>query len=80
MLIDSHAHLEMKEFDFDREEVIKRARQAGVDFIVTVGTNLALSRKAVELAEKHENITRQSVSIPMMRQKQIRTPTKLLRS
>jgi Tat protein secretion system quality control protein TatD with DNase activity len=49
MLIDSHAHLEMKEFDFDREEVIKRARQAGVDFIVTVGTNLALSRKAVEL-------------------------------
>jgi TatD DNase family protein len=56
MLIDSHAHLEMKEFDFDREEVIKRARQAGVDFIVTVGTNLALSRKAVELAEKHENI------------------------
>ena len=56
MLIDSHAHLEMKEFDFDREEVIKRARQAGVDFIVTVGTNLALSRKAVELAEKYENI------------------------
>ncbi|HEX7415955.1 MAG TPA: TatD family hydrolase [Smithellaceae bacterium] len=56
MLIDSHAHLEMKEFDFDREEVIERAGQAGVDFIVTVGTNLALSRKAVELAEKHENI------------------------
>lgn len=56
MLIDSHAHLEMKEFDHDREKVVERARQAGVDFIVTVGTNLALSRKAVELAEKHESI------------------------
>jgi TatD DNase family protein len=56
MLIDSHAHLEMKEFDHDREKVVERALQAGVGFIVTVGTNLALSRKAVELAERHENI------------------------
>ncbi len=56
MLIDSHAHLEMKEFDSDREEVIKRAGEAGVDFIVTVGTNLALSRKAVSLAQKYQNI------------------------
>jgi TatD DNase family protein len=56
MLIDSHAHLEMKEFDADREEVIKRAGNEGVDFIVTVGTNLKLSLKAVNLAEKHENI------------------------
>ena len=56
MLIDSHAHLEMKEFDSDREEVIKRAGEAGVDFIITVGTNLALSRKAVALAQGLENI------------------------
>ncbi|MGA2525291.1 MAG: TatD family hydrolase [Smithellaceae bacterium] len=56
MLIDSHAHLEMKEFDHDREKVVERARQAGVDFVITVGTNLTLSRKAVELAERHENI------------------------
>jgi TatD DNase family protein len=56
MLIDSHAHLEMKEFDADREEVIKRAGCEGVDFIVTVGTNLKLSLKAVALADKYENI------------------------
>jgi TatD DNase family protein len=56
MLIDSHAHLEMKEFDHDRDEVIGRARMAGVDFIVTVGTNLDLSRKAVLLAGHHENV------------------------
>jgi TatD DNase family protein len=56
MLIDSHAHLEMKEFNPDREEVIERARQAGVSYIVTVGTNLAQSRKALSLARQHENI------------------------
>jgi TatD DNase family protein len=56
MLIDSHAHLEMKEFDSDREDVIKRAASEGVDFIVTVGTNLKLSRKAVALANQYENI------------------------
>ncbi|MGV8056465.1 MAG: TatD family hydrolase [Smithellaceae bacterium] len=56
MLIDSHAHLEMKEFDVDRNEVIERAKLAGVDFIVTVGTNLSLSREAVKLACQYENI------------------------
>ncbi len=56
MLIDSHAHLEMKEFDGDRKEVIERAQAAGVDFIVTVGTNLQLSRKAVTLAGQYENV------------------------
>jgi TatD DNase family protein len=56
MIIDSHAHLEMKEFDSDREEVIKLAKEAGVDFIITVGTNLVLSRKAVALAQGHETV------------------------
>ncbi len=56
MWIDSHAHLEMKEFDADRDAVIDRARLAGVLQIVTVGTGLALSRKAVDLARRHENV------------------------
>jgi TatD DNase family protein len=56
MLIDSHAHLEMKEFDSDRQQVIERAKLAGVDYIVTVGTNLTLSRKALSLARQYKNI------------------------
>ena len=56
MLIDSHAHLEMKDFDPDRREVIERARLAGVDCIITVGTNLSLSRKALSIAHQYENI------------------------
>ncbi|MDI6742676.1 MAG: TatD family hydrolase [Smithella sp.] len=56
MFIDSHAHLEMKEFEPDRDEVIIRAGEQGVDMIVTVGTNLTLSRKAVAIARKYANV------------------------
>ncbi|HTF99892.1 MAG TPA: TatD family hydrolase [Nitrospirota bacterium] len=54
MLIDTHAHLEMREFNDDREGVLKRARDAGVEYIVTIGTTLESSRDAVLLAEKHD--------------------------
>jgi len=56
MLIDSHAHLELEDFDEDREQVIARARQAGVEVIVSVGINLADSYRAVEIAEKYEPV------------------------
>ncbi|MBI4745122.1 MAG: YchF/TatD family DNA exonuclease [Deltaproteobacteria bacterium] len=56
MLIDTHAHIEMKEFDSDREDVIQRAKEAGVGYLISVGANLAGSIKAVELAEKYENV------------------------
>jgi TatD DNase family protein len=56
MLIDTHAHLEMREFNDDRDEVIKRAREAGVEYIVTIGTTVESSRDAVMLAEKYDFI------------------------
>ncbi|HXG67770.1 MAG TPA: TatD family hydrolase [Blastocatellia bacterium] len=37
MYVDSHAHIEMDRFDADREEVIQRALDAGVEIIVNVG-------------------------------------------
>jgi TatD DNase family protein len=53
--IDIHGHLNFVAYDPDREEVIKRAQDAGVGMI-TVGTQIDTSRKAVELAETHENM------------------------
>ncbi len=53
MLIDSHAHLELEEFDKDRDEVIERAKEAGVGAIVVVGIDLADSKKAVALARRY---------------------------
>lgn len=56
MFIDTHAHLEMREFNDDREEVIQRAKDAGVDTIITIGTTIESSRDAVLLAEKYDFI------------------------
>lgn len=53
-MIDIHAHLQFPDFDADRDEVISRAREAGVEKMIVVGTDLESSRAAVELAEKHE--------------------------
>jgi TatD DNase family protein len=55
-MIDTHAHLDMPEFNADRNEVIARARQAGVHTIVTIGIDLASSRKAIALAAQDEHI------------------------
>jgi TatD DNase family protein len=54
--IDSHAHLTSKEFDADRDEVLKRAADAGVHFVINPSTNLEDSRRAVELAERHDMV------------------------
>lgn len=56
MFIDSHAHVTSSQFDSDREEVIKRAEDAGVLLIINPGTDLEDSIRAVELAEKHNNV------------------------
>lgn len=51
MLIDSHAHLDMPEFDDDREEIIERSAHGGLDHILTVGTDLDSSLAALKLAK-----------------------------
>ena len=56
MLIDTHAHLDYPDFAGDFEEMLQRATEAGVTRILTVGTSVASSRRAVELAETHPNI------------------------
>lgn len=59
MFIDSHAHVDGPEYDADRDEVIQRARDAGVSVILTVGTgdpNSGALERAIHLAEKHDDI------------------------
>ena len=56
MIIDTHAHLDAKEFDDDREEVIARAVQAGVEKIVNIGFNREMIPTTLALSEKYEMI------------------------
>jgi len=53
MLIDTHAHLDFPDFANDLADVIRRAADAGVTRIVTIGTSLESSRRAIELAENY---------------------------
>jgi len=52
MLIDTHAHLDYPDFKDDFSAVLERAQAAGVARIITIGTSVESSRRAVELAEK----------------------------
>jgi len=56
MLVDSHAHLEMKDFDKDRDRVIARALAAGVSHIITVATTIPDAQKALNIAQKNESV------------------------
>lgn len=59
ILIDSHCHIDGPQFDEDRDEVVQRARDAGVAAMLNVGTGDPNSddfRRAVAVAEKYENV------------------------
>ena len=56
LLIDTHCHLDFPEFDQDRDEVIQRAKDQGVGYIINIGASLEGSRKSVELAQKYASI------------------------
>ena len=59
MFVDSHAHIDGEDFDIDRDDVVERARNAGVLAILNVGTGDPHSgtfERAVQLAEQYEYI------------------------
>lgn len=56
MLVDSHAHIDALVFDQDRDQVVKRAKKAGVVAIVNAGFNLQSSRASLELAQRYPGL------------------------
>lgn len=56
MLIDTHAHLDFPDFAEDLDAVLARAAAAGVTRVITIGTDLESSRRAVALAETKANV------------------------
>jgi TatD DNase family protein len=56
MLIETHAHLDYPDFANDLEDVLRRAVEAGVTRIITIGTSIESSRRAIDLAEKYPGV------------------------
>lgn len=55
-MFDTHAHLQFSAFEKNADEVIAAAKSAGVTHMMVPSTDVATSRAAVELAQKHENV------------------------
>jgi TatD DNase family protein len=56
MLIDSHAHIDLNNFDKDREQVFARARQGGVRAIINIGLDAESSRASLEMAKQYDDV------------------------
>jgi len=56
MLVDSHCHLQDPKFKRDMPDVIASARAAGVTGMVTIGYDMPSSRRAIEIADEHEDV------------------------
>ncbi len=55
-LIDTHCHLDWNSFEADREAVINRAVEAGVTRMITIGVDVASSRRAIAIADQYEGV------------------------
>lgn len=55
-LVDTHCHLDFDAFDDDRDEVISRARQAGIRRILNPGIDTQSSREALSLSERYDEV------------------------
>src|SRR5215510_7608912 len=53
---DTHAHLDFPDFEKDLPEIVARAEAAGISKIITIGTTLQNSRKAIALAEQFPSV------------------------
>lgn len=56
MIIDTHCHLDFPEFKDDLDEVLRRAEESGVKYIINVASSLEGSKNAIALASRSSNI------------------------
>src|ERR1043165_527929 len=53
---DTHGHLDYPDFQPDFADILSRARAAGISRIISIGTDLESTRRAIALAEQHDMI------------------------
>ncbi len=56
LFVDTHCHLDFDDFATDRDQILRRARQAGVGKIITIGIDLPSSRRAIDLAKDNGDV------------------------
>jgi TatD DNase family protein len=56
VIVDTHCHLDLRQFDADREAVVQRAAEAGVTRIINPAIDLDSCRRVLALADKHAGV------------------------
>ena len=56
MIIDSHCHLDFPDFADDLDQVVERARAAGVERMITIGTQVTRAPRVAEIAERYDDV------------------------
>ncbi|KPK97292.1 MAG: hypothetical protein AMJ95_09760 [Omnitrophica WOR_2 bacterium SM23_72] len=56
MFIDTHCHLDFPEFDSDRETVIARAQEQGIEAMINIGSSLKATERSLQLAKQYDFI------------------------
>ncbi len=55
-MIDTHCHIDFRDFNHDREEVIVQAVEYGVDRLINIGVDIQSCRRSFHLANSYENV------------------------
>lgn len=55
-IFESHAHLDDKKFDNDREKIIEKCRRNGIEYIINIGCNIKTTMDSIGLAKKYDFI------------------------
>ena len=56
MIFETHAHYDDRQFDEDREELLRSLLEAGIDTVVNIGASMESNRKTIELMENYDFI------------------------
>ncbi|MEM7789014.1 MAG: TatD family hydrolase [Bacteroidota bacterium] len=56
MLVDTHVHLYLDAFQADRDAVVERAREAGVEVMILPAVDVASIQAALDLCDRHEGV------------------------
>ena len=56
MFIDSHCHLDSEDYSGEIDSIVQRAKDAGINAMLTIGTHITKAHESIEIAEKFDNV------------------------
>ncbi|MCD4818098.1 MAG: TatD family hydrolase [Candidatus Cloacimonetes bacterium] len=55
-IFETHAHLNFKDFNKDREQLLKKCKASGIEYVINIGVDEKTSKNSIDLAKKYDFI------------------------